>query len=208
MKKNLFILAFVSLAFFVASCGSDSDSPDSGGGNNSSKDTGKDYTQSETFELVDMGTSVKWATINLGAEKAYELGNYYQWGNLTVTIGQLGGKYASCRLPSKQEWKELLDACGQLHTKGIYPYAKWGEVKGVKGLLLKSGYNGNIIFLPAAGHQDPYGMLDVGENGYYWLSSSYNAGRAYSIKFMQGAISEADTEPIILGQSVRLVSDK
>ena len=31
-------------------------------------------------EFVDMGLSVKWAACNVGAEKPYEYGSYFAWG--------------------------------------------------------------------------------------------------------------------------------
>ncbi len=36
--------------------------------------------ESLTFEYVDLGLSVKWATFNLGASKPEEYGDYYAWG--------------------------------------------------------------------------------------------------------------------------------
>lgn len=34
-------------------------------------------------EVVDLGLSVKWATCNVGANAAHEVGNYYAWGETT-----------------------------------------------------------------------------------------------------------------------------
>lgn len=31
-------------------------------------------------EYVDMGLSVKWATMNIGAEKVSDYGDYFAWG--------------------------------------------------------------------------------------------------------------------------------
>ena len=36
----------------------------------------------KTFEAVDLGLSVKWATFNLGAMRPEEYGEYYSWGEL------------------------------------------------------------------------------------------------------------------------------
>ena len=201
MKKEFLFFAFAALSLFAISCGGDDD--DNGGSGGGSTNTGKDYTQTENFELVDMGTRVKWATMNLGAGASYEYGELYQWSNITVTIGQAGTQYAFCRPPSHDEWVELINICGQQGG-----FAKWGSVKNISGLLLKSSKTGNIIFLPAAGRQDPYGVYDNGKKGYYWASSSYNSEQAYNLKFQQGAIAPGDISSIILGQSVRVVSDK
>ena len=201
MKKKFLFFAFAALSLFAISCGGDDDDNGSGGGG--ATITGKDYTQTEQFELVDMGTRVKWATMNLGAGASYEYGGLYQWSNITVTISQAGTKYAFCRLPSHEEWVELINICGKQGG-----FAKWGSVKNIPGLLLKSSKTGNIIFLPAAGQQDPYGVIDAGNKGYYWASSPLNNDRAYGLKFQNGAVSPDNNSPIILGQSVRVVSDK
>ena len=34
--------------------------------------------------LVDLGLSVKWSSVNIGAENPDSVGNYYQWGVTTV----------------------------------------------------------------------------------------------------------------------------
>ena len=41
---------------------------------------GVKQSSSETLEAVDMGLSVKWANMNLGATKPEEYGKYYAWG--------------------------------------------------------------------------------------------------------------------------------
>ena len=38
----------------------------------------------ELTEHVDLGLSVKWATCNLGAEQAWEYGDYYAWGEVNT----------------------------------------------------------------------------------------------------------------------------
>ena len=194
MKKEFLFFAFAALSLFAISCGGDDD--DNGGSGGGSTNTGKDYTQTKHYEMVDMGTSVKWATMNLGAWASYEYGELYQWSVITDIIGQQ-------RLPSHDEWVELINICGQQGG-----FAKWGSVKNISGLLLKSSKTGNIIFLPAAGNQYSDGVYDNGKKGYYWASSSYNSEQAYNLKFQQGAIAPGDISPIVFGHSVRFVSDK
>ncbi len=38
----------------------------------------------KTHEVVDLGLSVKWATCNIGAETAYETGDYFAWGETST----------------------------------------------------------------------------------------------------------------------------
>lgn len=41
---------------------------------------GKEETEEETHEFVDLGLSVKWATCNVGATSPEEYGSYFAWG--------------------------------------------------------------------------------------------------------------------------------
>ncbi|MBQ3635540.1 MAG: hypothetical protein II951_08000 [Bacteroidales bacterium] len=45
-------------------------------------------TLGKTFELVDLGLSVKWATFNLGATKPEEAGDYFMWGDKIPATGR------------------------------------------------------------------------------------------------------------------------
>ena len=76
--KKLAFLAFVAIIAF-SSCGSDElDEPDSqdtpivGG-------TSVDHTYVDLGVTVD-GKTIYWATTNVGADNAYDYGNYYAWG--------------------------------------------------------------------------------------------------------------------------------
>lgn len=46
-------------------------------------------SSSETFEAVDLGLSVKWANMNLGAKKPEEYGDYYAWGETELYYSNL-----------------------------------------------------------------------------------------------------------------------
>lgn len=69
MNVSKFLLA-VSL-FTIASCSSDDD-----------KDVTGQQQIGETngYQYVDLGLSVKWATCNVGATSPHETGNLYAWG--------------------------------------------------------------------------------------------------------------------------------
>ena len=69
-----------------------------------------------------------------------------------------GGKW---RMPTKAEFKELLDNCNK----------EWITYKGVKGYKFTSKKNGNSIFLPAAGLRLGTRLYKTGTNGVYWSSS-------------------------------------
>ena len=50
--------------------------------------------KSITYEYVDLGLSVKWATCNIGAETETEGGIFFQWGETSGVSGSLVGKYS------------------------------------------------------------------------------------------------------------------
>ena len=89
-------------------------------------------------EFVDLGLSVTWATCNVGANSPEENGEYYTFDN-ALTL-----KKNEERLPTREEFQELIDNCTWL----------WAEEKGVKGYKVTSKKNSNSIFLPAAGKRD------------------------------------------------------
>ncbi len=64
------------------------------------------------------------------------------------------------RMPTKEEWQELLD-----NTTN-----KWTTQNGVNGRLF-TGSNGNSLFLPAVGFRWDNDLNYVGSYGYYWSSS-------------------------------------
>ena len=47
-----------------------------------------------TYEYVDLGLSVKWATCNIGASSETESGVYFQWGETSGVSESLVGKYS------------------------------------------------------------------------------------------------------------------
>ena len=210
MKKMAFLFV-AALAF--AACGSDDETTSGGGGGGGSETVGTDYTESETFELVDMGTSVLWANMNLGSETAYDKGDFYPWANLSGTIKDNANKtIAACRVPSKAEWQELWNTCGKVQVQGIHPYVKYGVVKGQSGYLFKSGITGNVIFFPFAGWDTGgAGTYFVNKKGSYW-SSTYSGNNgyndiAYCYTFAEGGTVVEETSAN-WGLSVRVVSTK
>ena len=107
----------------------------------------------------------------------------------------LGGKW---RIPTKEEWKELFVNC----------YWDSETIDGVYGLKFeskKSGYEGNWIFLPAAGWRRNDDLDDVGFYGYYW-SSSLGTYQVYGIYF-EWAVINGFFGFRYSGNSVRPVSE-
>ncbi len=115
----------------------------------------KDVQQAE---WVDLGTGVKWATRNVGADKASDCGKYYSWKDANNLKVQLG------RLPTKEEITRLINEC----------HPKIDEENGVKGVKFFHRSNRSIyIFIPAAGfysQSEPY-LVSKSAGGAIWTST-------------------------------------
>ena len=82
---------------------------------------------------------------------------------------------SSSRMPTKEEFQELLDKC------------TWTWDSSHKGYFV-AGSNGNSIFLPASGYRSGSSLYNQGSDGYYWssaLGSSYR-NSAYGVGFYSG----------------------
>ena len=162
-------------------------------------------------EYVDLGlpSGLKWATMNVGATKSEEYGDYFAWGetqpkdnyswsaysfwvsgdgswddvklkrNIELSKYVSDSNYGmvdnntvldleddaahvnwggSWRMPTNEEWLELLAECTVRRTL-------------LNGGIEVIGPNGNSIFLPAAGYRDFSSLSYAGSSGYYWSSS-------------------------------------
>ena len=77
----------------------------------------------DTYQLVDLGLTVKWASRNLGASSTTNVGNSYAWGmnepNLAYNLTDLAKRTDAAtimlgngyRTPTKSEWQELINDC-------------------------------------------------------------------------------------------------
>ncbi len=171
-----------------------------------------------TYQSVNLGLSVEWASFNIGADSPEDYGGLFCWGDptgqltkqskrsfknisgtqLDIATIQWGSDW---RLPTKTEMEELIKKC-------TWTFITIGNVSGYKVI----GSNGNSIFLPAAG------SINSGENnicernviGNYWTDnwyadyqgarylcfyngkkyiSCYNPSYRFSIRPVKGAIS-------------------
>ncbi len=89
----------------------------------------------------------------------------------------------SWRMPTLEEMEELVSCCNWEWTDDY-------EGSGVTGRIGKSKYNGNTIFLPAAGGGEDVGRFGAGSYGFYWSSSLYFSRPycAYGLGFNSGDI--------------------
>ena len=145
------------------------------------------------LDAIDLGLSVKWANMNVGAESPEDYGDYFAWGETATKeiydettyfdtniskYNNNGGKTVldpeddaahvnwggSWRMPTKAEWQELLDNC-------TWTWTTQNGINGYKVTSNKAGYTDKFIFLPAAGYRTDSGLDNVGSYGNGWSSS-------------------------------------
>lgn len=156
-------------------------------------------------EWVDLGlpSGLKWATCNVGASSAVELGDYFAWGETGTKSDYVWTTYkwsnGSYRLLTKYCTKSdygVVDNKTVLEPGDDAASVNWGSnwrmptdaewselrnnckwtpkgVSSVSGYLVTSYINGNSIFLPDAGYRDDTYPYGTTWFGSYWSSSLY-----------------------------------
>lgn len=140
------------------------------------------------YEFIDLGLSVKWANMNVGADKVEDAGKYFAWND--VKLDEKG------RMPSESEMIELVEKCSW----------NWINENGFKGYEVKSKINGEKIFLPAGGCVVGDDLIFCGKSGYY-LSSTVKKNPIGACELV---ISQKHYGMYIAGlykRSIRLVLD-
>jgi hypothetical protein len=151
---------------------------------------------------VDLGLSVKWATMNVGANAPEKYGYYFAWGETKPKDTYRWSTYTLCKGSSKTMTKyctssdygtvdnktilDLEDDAAHVNWGGSWRMPthdeftelrtectwEWITLNGMKGYKV-TGPNGNSIFLPAAGARYDSSLNNAGDYGYYWSSSLY-----------------------------------
>ena len=111
-------------------------------------------------EYVDLGlpSGKLWATMNYGASKPEDYGEYANWNSNDIISSSWGPNWIT---PTLADINELESCCSWT----------WETRNGINGYKIK-GTNGNTIFLPAAGIKNII-LSGVGEMVYYWTSTKY-----------------------------------
>ena len=158
-------------------------------------------------DAIDLGLSVKWANMNVGAKYIEDYGNYYAWGE-TVTKATYdwstyfdtndgGGTFAKYNNNGGKTVLDPEDDAAHVNWGGSWrmpTQAEWQElydnctwtwttqngVNGYKVTSNKAGYTDKFIFLPAAGLRNGSALGSVGSCGFYW-SSSLDGYYSYNI---------------------------
>ena len=168
------------------------------------------------FEYVDLGLPSKtmWATCNVGADEPEDSGLLFQWGridgykygdennhfkmdDITTASGKIykeneildleddaahvnmGGKW---RMPTNDQLKELIN--NTTHNAVT--------INGVKGMLLTSNINGQLMFIPFGGWWDDDNFDYAGYYGIMWSSqvqASNVDNNAYILSCYSGGVA-------------------
>ena len=143
-------------------------------------------------KAVDLGLSVKWADINVGAMSESDPGSFFAWGEtktkdsysifgypyhmsgdknppavLTADVDaatvNLGSPW---RMPTKDEYEELLSSCS------------WEKatVGGRDGW--KATHNDKSVFFPMGGYRDDNNLLYNGEKGHFYSATHDHGPKA------------------------------
>ena len=158
------------------------------------------------FVDLGLPSGALWATCNVGATSPEQAGLYFAFGETTgftaeqveneirkfdsasytapsisgnLTLEQdaahfyMGGQW---RMPTKDEYQELIDNCNVVWTADY-------NGTGVAGRVFTSKINGNSVFFPAAGRCGGSSVGGVGWYGYFWSASWGSPSNAWRMHF-------------------------
>ena len=195
--KKIFLMALAAAMFLGTA------------GNAKSKVTEESSTSTDIVEAVDLGLSVRWANMNVGATKITGYGSYFAWGETEPKEYYSWNTYAWSKADtqfltkySKEDRKTQLaladdaananwggkwrmptvDEFEELITKCTW---EWTTRDGVNGYKVSSKKTGNSIFLPITGCRFYADTQFRGIKGIYWTSTLYtgNPNKAWCLEF-------------------------
>ena len=173
------------------------------------------------YEYVDLGLSVYWASYNVGADKSWENGKYFAWGEIYPKLNFSKDTYTEpshvdnisgdsrydvaqslwggdWRIPTITELNELVEECTW----------RLGCSNDVYGYFV-TGPNGNQIFLPFSGGYSGNVKAQEGKFGGYWSGTNKDKECAYGLGITskkKPGINSYDWKH--MGRSIRPVIDK
>ncbi len=164
------------------------------------KTSPKPAANNDDKQYIDLGlpSGTLWATMNVGASKPEDYGDYFAWGETKPKQNYGWSTYKWCngiydkqiKYCTKKRFGRVDDKT-ELDLADDAAYVNWGpqwrmpskaqqdellsECKwqwttrnGVNGYLVTSKRNSASLFLPAAGFRNEGKLIGAGEDGYYW----------------------------------------
>ena len=187
--------------------------------------------------LVDLGLSVRWSSMNLGADAASGYGNYYAWGETATkstytwanyqhasgsssTVKNIGSNIQATQYDVAYKCFESYDPILDKDVKTCLPTkAQWEELQskctwkeatkdGHKGYTV-TGPSKESIFLPFSGTSYDGSLHNVGSYSYYWSSEVYtDASKAYAFNIKTATTPKLSYAQRRTGLPVRAVEYK
>lgn len=158
----------------------------------------------DNVQAVDLGLSVKWASMNVGATTPEDYGEYIAWGETKSKSYYSSDTYFDSVNGSSSNFNKYStsmkttldpeDDAAHVNWGGAWRMPTideqvelrnnctwtWTTQNGVYGYKVSSKTNSNFIFLPAAGCRDNGSLFYAGSNGYYWSSSLCTSGSGFA----------------------------
>ena len=169
-----------------------------GEGEEGDDELGKDEETVE-FEAVDLGLSVKWANMNIGAKNVGQDGSHFAWGEVETkkqgkytwnsykygTSANYMTKYCTDSNYGEVDGKDILEKSDDVANAVLGGDWRMPTKEEFSELLTKctitwensdnlrfTGPSGNYILLPMAGFiKDDSTLKNDGDCGYYWTTS-------------------------------------
>ena len=228
MRKVFFILAALCVPLLFVSCGGDDEPSGAENGSLGGGTSGK----TDNHEYVDLGltSGTLWATMNVGATKPEEYGDYFAWGETTPKQNYSRNNYKWYNTEGKYTkyctdgYKGVVDNKTELELADDAAYVNWGknwrmpsnaqfeELRAEctwqwngRGHLFTSKKNNNTLFLPAADCISAFSY--AGKNGFYWSRTTDRHGSLtgyYNMRYSSGELYWIFVDRYI-GCSVRAV---
>ena len=176
------------------------------------------------YEAVDLGLSVRWASCNIGANKPYDFGEWFTFGDVTrnkytgdpkdyVSGNIIGTSHDIAKYYMGSEWRmPTVKECEELVTK-CKSYDRL--INGIWGRMVY-GPNGNSIFLPYAGIAinrsdviDYSGKTNLPTSQYKGIYFSGEADKVYvtGISIAPNKMSISNVLHKFFGATIRPVTD-
>lgn len=198
MKKILFLVLL--LALLVAAPAEMAAQRHAKTSKNRKAKTEKTSPKPAANKYIDLGlpSGTLWATMNVGASKPEDYGDYFAWGETKPKQNYGWSTYKWCngiydkqiKYCTKSDYGRVDDKT-ELDLADDAAYVNWGpqwrmpskaqqdellsECKwqwttrnGVNGYLVTSKRNSASLFLPAAGYRSEAKLIGAGEDGSYW----------------------------------------
>ncbi len=192
---------------------------------------GKEVQRFGKINAVDLGLSVLWADCNVGGDSESPIGGLYGWAdptgkktsqNIKDYLEFVDGLYIKTpqnisgteydiatakwgqgwRMPSKENWKELIEKCKWTREKAFHVYGYRVE-----------GPSGNSIFLPNTGLRFGESISNT-DAGYYWTSEMALNDRECACYYYfdgykhNGIVNTRNYVNVYSGRAVRPIHDK